>query len=97
MKKYYEFREGNGNEGNYYRCSFMAKDIQQAENIVRRSHMNLKRSWRRRLHVDGDDVSTYFTIFPTEKYSEFGASPYTSEIREITLEEYQYNLQHRNY
>ena len=88
-KKYYEFREGNGNEGNYFRGVFMAKDLEQANNIVRRQWMNLKSYYRRQLFIDWETDYIYYTLLSKH---EDDYSRYTAQLREISKEDYEHGL-----
>ena len=87
--KYFEFREGNGNEGNYFRGVFKAKDLEQANNIVRRKWMNLKPYYRRQLMIDWETDYIYYTLHSKH---EDDYAPYTSALREISKEKYEHGL-----
>ena len=93
-KLFFEYREGNGNDGNYYRGSFKAKDLEQANNIVRRQFMDLKKYWRTKLVVDWGDNYIYYHIPCND---EFGYSEFTAELREITMEDFKHNMACRSY
>lgn len=88
-KKYYEFREGNGNDGNYFRYVFNARNIENALRIVRRKGLKLSAYNKRKLVLDWDEQYAYLTVHSN---GEFGYAPYTAEIREISKEDYEYGL-----
>ena len=93
-KMFFEYREGNGNDGNYYRGSFKARDLEQANNIVRRQYMDLKKYWRSKLVVDWESDHIYYHI-PTKH--DFGYCEFTAELREISEDEFIYNTTKRRY
>lgn len=83
-KKFYLFREGNGNVGNYPQAVFQARDIENANNIVRRFYMNLRDYYRRQLVLDWEENQLYYTVYgKNEDYA-----PYTAQIWEITEDDY---------
>lgn len=87
--KYFEFREGNSNDGNYFRGVFKAKNLEQANNIVRRQWMNLKSYYRRQLMIDWETDHIYYTLCSKH---EDDYAPYTPVLREISAEDYEHGL-----
>ncbi len=55
-KRYFKIREGDGNEGTFYKATVQARDISQAIRKARCSHMNLAPYYRRQLVEEGDDM-----------------------------------------
>lgn len=92
---YYEIREGDGNQGTFYRATIQAKDMSQAIRIARRSHMNLSPYWRRQLQEEGDNETTSLCVYPTKTWSAFDACPYVMDIRQISKEDAEYNATRR--
>ena len=95
MRNYYEIREGDGNQGTFYRAAIQAKDMSQAIRIARRSYMNLKPYWRRQLVEDGDNERASLCVYPTSMWSAYGACPYVMDINQISKEDADHNATRR--
>lgn len=90
VRRYFEFRQGNGNEGNYYVCTLEARDIEHALGRIRyHGYINLNKYYRKILAYDYGDNSLDMWIHQ-ERGCDF--AEYTATLREITPEDAAYNL-----
>lgn len=96
-KKYYEIRQGDGNQGCYYLTTLSANDIEQAlRKVQRRGLINLKPYWRRQLVIDGDETHIDLCLYPVRNDNQ-DYCPYVMTITEIDEETMRYNRTQRNY